>query len=328
MMKGEEYNMMSFAKISEMFLPEESYIQTSTLNRFLDICLILADTHHHHPMMGIATRPAGIGKSTSLYLCQVQLAQAPLSATSIVIQVHPRSTPHSLTVQLSGTLQGVLHAKRQSSRLDDLVETILHSNLSLIMLDEADRLNDACLECLCALFDLTRCPILLVGLPPFPQRTQKLPQLLERAGIYAKLSPPSFQEILDRVLPALSLPGWSFDPTRESDRHLAEQLWEYTAPSLRRLRNILSIASTLAHVGHEPGITPASIEYAMQQVPPPFDRTHRTEIPSDNKKKKLIHPRIHTLRSQDTGEAIDMSSIQNCFSNERGTSQAGGFSEE
>jgi hypothetical protein len=316
--------MMSFSTFDNSPLPEQPYRWTRTLDCILHMGLTLTEKHHQHNMMGIGTGPAGIGKSVSLNLCQNQLAQqTPISATSIIIRVHPHATPYALTTQLLHILRRVSRAKGSSHSLNDLSEMIYQQDVSLIMLDDADRLNEACLEYLCALFDLTQCPFLLIGLPPLLLRAQKVARLFERAAINIKLPSPSFHDVLQQVLPALDFPGWSFDPTREADQILAQRLWEYASPSLRRLHNILSIASRYAYLSQEPGITHASIKYAMQQVPPPLDRTHRAEIPSDNKKKKLIHQRIHTLGHQVTDEAFDMSSIQDCFSNERDTSQGG-----
>ncbi len=177
-----------------------------------------------------------------------------------------------------------------------------------MILDEAERLNDACFEMLCSLFDMTRCPLLLVGLPQLLPRIQRHPRMSDMVSLYLKFIPLSLEEVLYEVLPALVFPGWVFNPAQEADCLLAEQLWEYTAPSLRRLRNVLGTASTLAHMQHEPNVTHASIKRAMQMVLPPLHRTsshERTSERRQEKEKKIRMPlRDNEQRRQEIQESI------------------------
>jgi hypothetical protein len=247
-----------------MLPPGQSCIQTSMLQSFVGMAKFLADTQHTSAMIGIAVGVPGIRKSVGIRSYQQEeLMQEDVSSTSIAITVHPRPTPHALITWLMMTLEGATKARRCSRTLDDLVETIDRQNRQLVILDGADRLNDACLDILCTLFDRIQRPLLLVGLPQLLLRSLKHPQLSDRIGLTLKLVPLAYEEVIQVVLPALVFPGWVFDPYQEADRRLGEQFWEYTSPSFRRLSNVLQAAGMIALREHEPKVTGACIRHAM-----------------------------------------------------------------
>ena len=262
--------------------PDQPYVRTSILKHFLGFAQLLTDTHHHDAMMGIAVGASGIGKSVALQCYQEQL---------------PRE----------GAFEDTIKTRRYPSKIDSLAEVMCHKNPHLVILDEADRLNDACFEMLCSLFDMTRCPLLLVGLPQLLLRIQRHPRMSDMVSLYLKFIPLSFEEVLYEVLPALVFPGWVFNPAQEADRLLAEQLWKYTTPSLRRLRDVLGTASTLAHMQHEPNVTHACIQRAMQMVLPTLDQTssyERTPRRQHEKKKIQMPLSTHEQRRQEIQTSI------------------------
>jgi AAA domain len=278
--------------------PGQPCIQTSTLQSFLALVQLLSDAQRSTAMMGVAVGAPGVGKSVSLRYYEELLARKEAPAAGIAISVYPHSTPHFVIAKLFEALGEATPAGRYSSKLDGLAAAFHRHGIPLVMLDEADRLNDPCLDLLCSLFDMTGCPCLLVGLPTLFQRCQKHAQLWSRVGVWLKFSPLSFEEVLHRVLPALDLPGWEFDPTREADRLLAEQLWKDASPSLRRLCTVLGTASMLAvprtvsmlaDQQDESRITSASIQHALQLLSRPLDRTHMRTAKRQRKDGKLRH---------------------------------------
>ncbi len=221
---------------------EGAYIQTSTLQSFVALGSLLTATRNYPPMVGVAVGAAGIGKSVSRLYYEELLARQEGSARAISLCVLPRLTPTLLIGQLFGALGEPLTAGRSASRLDDIAGAL--------------RLH---------------------GLPSLLQRCQKHAQLWNRIGACLKLPSLSFDEVLHRVLPALDVAGWEFDPVREADFLLAEQLWEAVSPSLRRLRTVLGIASTLAHMHHEPRITSSCVQEALRWHLPALDQPGRHE---------------------------------------------------
>ncbi len=251
---------------------EQAFIQTSILRIFVDVAELLTETCCCKAIVGLAVGAPGIGKSASLLCYQELLARKEIPVKAISIRVSPCPTPSSLIGQLSDALGEPILAMRTASRLNDIAAAARLQDLRLMMLDESDRLNDRCLDLLCSFLDMVRCNCLLVGLPSLLQRCQKHEWLRSRVGMCVKFTPLSFEEVLYRVLPALTFPGWEFDPTREADCLLAELLWEGVSPSLRRLLIVLGNASTLAHMQHEPRITDSYIQQALQLLPSPLDR--------------------------------------------------------
>jgi hypothetical protein len=137
-------------------------------------------------------------------------------------------------------------------------------DIRLAILDEADRLNDVCLDVVCSLVDAARCSLLLVGLPPLFQRCLRQKQLVDHIGIYLDLQSPTFSDVLYSVLPAFVFPGWIFDPNQDEDRVLAEQLWTCAAPSLRQLHSLVSMASHMAQITGNSVVTRACIQESIQ----------------------------------------------------------------
>jgi hypothetical protein len=61
-----------------------------------------------------------------------------------------------------------------------------------------------------------------------------------------QFDPLSVDEVISTLLPNLIVGGWTFDSGLESDKEIGQLLWMMAAPSLRKLRNILERASSLA----------------------------------------------------------------------------------
>ncbi len=292
---------------------EGEYIQTSTLQSFVALGNLLTATSNYTPMVGVAVGDAGIGKSVSRLYYEGLLARQEGSARAISLCVLPRLTPTLLIGQLFGGLGEPLPAGRSASRLDDIAGALRLHGLPLVMLDEADRLSNQCLDLLCSLFERTGCPCLLVGLPSLLQQCQKHAQLWNRIGACLKFLQLSFDEVLHRVLPALDVAGWEFDPAREADFLLAKQLWEAACPSLRRLRTVLGTASTLAHMRHEPRITSSCVQEALRWLlPPALDHPRRHEESMKRRQKfrkdRLRSPgQMSRAQSHSTKEQRDAS---------------------
>ena len=116
------------------------------------------------------------------------------------------------------------------------------------------------------LIDKTGCPILVVGLPSIWSVIERQEKFDSRVGLRTSFEPLPLQEVIDVVLPGLVLPRWSFDPKDEEDRIMGEELWKRVCPSLRKLRNVLSIASKTAVATNATKITLPLITGAFSWV--------------------------------------------------------------
>lgn len=147
--------------------PGQTYIQTSTLQSFLALAQLLSDVQRYAAMMAVAEGAPGVGRSVSLLYYEELLTRKASPATSISIRVSLRPTPHFLIAQLFEALGEAIPAGRYSSKLDGLAAAIRRHGLHLVIPDEAEQLNNPCLDLSCCLFDMTGCPCSLVGLPPY-----------------------------------------------------------------------------------------------------------------------------------------------------------------
>jgi hypothetical protein len=148
--------------------------------------------------------------------------------------------------------------------LAEAAAAIERNDLKLIIVDEADRLNEDSFEVLRHLFDKTGCPILLVGLPSVHWVIDRHEQFSSRVGPRMQFKPLELEEILDVVLPQLIFPRWTYNPQREDDRLMGEAIWSKVNPSLRNLTNLLDLAGQTARASNQPTITQACIDEAYQ----------------------------------------------------------------
>lgn len=311
MTKGEHDDSMTTLQNVAYNSFKGEYLRTSTLQSFVTLGNLLTATKNDTPMVGAAVGPPGIGKSVSQLYYEEFLVRQGGSARAISLCVLPGLTPTRLIGQLFGALGEPLPAKRSASRLADIAGALRLHERPLVMLDEADRLSNYCLDLLCMLFDRAECPCLLVGLPSLLQRCRKHAQLWSRMGACLQLPPLSFDEVLHRVFPALDIAGWEFDPVREADILLAEQLWEAVSPSLRRLRAVLGIASTLAHVHHEPRITSSCVQESLRWHLPDLDRPGRHEGRM-KRGQKFRRERLRSLEPREHSGVTEHEGAEKC----------------
>ena len=94
---------MAFTDKDGGLLPGQQCIQTSTLQSFVGMTQLLADSQYSRAMIGIAVGESGIGKSVGICSYQQEeLRREEASSRSIAITVHPRPTPHALITLVDG----------------------------------------------------------------------------------------------------------------------------------------------------------------------------------------------------------------------------------
>jgi hypothetical protein len=245
--------------VRTLLLPQQPYILTDVLQRLLVATCLLSDSPQ---TIGIAIGEAGIGKSTALRYAQEQQGQQNASSQLVVVQCSPRMTASALITKLCSMIDET-SATRGYFKIGDVVESLSHHNVSLILVDEADQLIEDNLTLLVHLFNATQCSLFLIGRPSLCQQCQKVPQLWSRISLRFQLSPPSFDEILYAILPGLIAPGWIFHPEQKDAQRIAEQLWACASPSLHRLRALVDMASRIAQWRDQPRVTGACIDEAI-----------------------------------------------------------------
>lgn len=164
---------------------------------------------------------------------------------------------------------------------EEAAVAILRNDLRLMIVDEADRLNEDSFELLRHLFDKTGCPIALVGLPGIWNVINRHEKFKSRIGLHVPFSPLDYDEFLHVVLPQLTFPKWRFDVNNAANQELAKEIWRRIRPSFRKLCNLLWLANKMASEHGHPAITLETIREACGHLPLQEDRPHSPPPQSD-----------------------------------------------
>jgi DNA transposition AAA+ family ATPase len=260
--------------------PGQTPIQTSNLRRSMAFIELLTDPRRDYSVMGVVTGGAGMGKTIAMdyYLA----SQQPLPHTglpgSIKVVVKPRSTPKALAFDILASLCEKPRGRNIYEAADEAAAAIIRNDVQLLLIDEGDRLNEDSFDLVRSLFDKAGRPIVIVGLPSILQVIDRHEKFASRVGLRMPFIPPDIEEVQTVILPNLVFPHWNFDPGDEADRLMGELIWKMVSPSLRKLRNLLQIASQAAHASGEDRITPHVIREAFRWSATAEDKRHMKNL--------------------------------------------------
>lgn len=246
-------------------------IKTSSFKRLRNLTMLLLDETKQHPTMAAVTGAAGIGKTVaataivaSFNTTQTHTGLPPIA----MITLQPRPTPRSIASEIARALQQREPSKKTTYEISrDVAEIIERNDVKLLMVDEADRLNEQGFDLLRSIFDTAHIPILMTGLPSLLRVISRYEQFDSRVGIKMTFNALQQDEVLTEFLPGLVFPGWKYDPDDAVDREMGVFIWERVSPSLRKLRNIIQLASQTAIALKSEKITIAHIKESMKWAP-------------------------------------------------------------
>lgn len=145
------------------------------------------------------------------------------------------------------------------------IEVIVDNGTQLIFVDEADRLSAEAFDLFRFLHDATGCRIAFVGRPNCLSVIEQYEQLANRMGPILEFEDPTLDEVLDNILPKLSIPHWQYDSSNKADREMGKLLWERTG-NFRRLRICLDLASSFCRVNEESPITKKTLNLTFKYL--------------------------------------------------------------
>lgn len=260
---------MTVLKAAEDELPPgQAPIITSNIRRVLAFLQFVLTSRPvtGYGLMAIITADAGWGKTIAARVCADMLvaqAQQALPAALMVKVAHESSTialGQEIAVQLGEKTRG----RRGYEISDTVAKSLVANDLPLVLFDEADRLTRETYELLRHIFDLTWCPLVLVGLPEIWRIINSQAKFKRRTIIHMEFHPLSTKEIAEEYLPQVVMKHWAYDSKRDADRALGRRLWQNVGPSLGDLRGVLQVASMIAEQYGEEVISPKTIERALK----------------------------------------------------------------
>lgn len=281
---------MRTANFAEDHLPEgQKPIQTKNVRRSKAFLHLITDPERSTPTMGVITGSAGIGKTiaTADYLDSLALHSQMALPLAIKVTVMPRSTPRALAKTILDGLSEKPKGNNIYEMADEAAAAIERNDLRLIIVDEADRLNEDSFDVLRHLYDKTGCPIVLVGLPNILRVIERHEKFSSRVGLRMHFLPLELDEVLGTVLPGLVIARWAYNPERPGDLQLGTEIWSKVNPSLRKLTSLLELASQTAKINGDATISASTIEEAFKWMATQEDnkRTRKKKTGQDAKDK-------------------------------------------
>ncbi len=293
---------MTIHSFAEDHLPEgQPLIETRNVKRCRAFMRMITDPRRRTPTMGVISGVAGVGKTiaTQYYLDSLPPHAQTAFPTAIKVKVMPRSTPRALAQTI---LEGLLEKPegRNIYEIADKAAVAIERNyITLLVVDEADRLNEDSFDVLRHLFDKTGCRIVLVGLPNILSVIDKYKKFSSRVGLRMPFVPLTTNEVLATLLPGIVLPYWIYDPENPSDRHLGEKIWHKVNPSLRNLQSLLETASQMARDEELPAITADLIDEAYLWMMTEQERQNASQAQRDTEREpKGKHERASAQRHE------------------------------
>lgn len=244
----------------------QDLIVTSNVTAFLKYIGVVRESARYHALMGLVTARSGSGKTSVVdwYTAQQSVRQDSELPEVVRITIPYRATGKQVAMEIGQALADTFKARNIYDAQREAALSIQRNDVKLILVDEADSLNDDSFETLRAIYDSTGCSIVLVGLPKITAvikskekfRTRMLPPL--------QFQPLGKDEIFQVVLPQMVFPRWQFQGDREVDQQLGDLIWKAARSNLRTIRTILGTASIFAGKLNIDAITPEIIEAAAR----------------------------------------------------------------
>jgi len=264
---------------------QQPLINTSSVAQLEAFIQMAIRSRRGSAVMGVITGNAGIGKTSAIeYVLEHFPPRAHTDLPACIrIEVRPRSTAKMLAEDWLARFGEVQHGKNTRQYSDEIHEANERNYLLCALLDEANRMNDDCLELVRYIFDNPRhhrpVPVVLVGLPNIWNRIKRSETFESRIGLRWVFEPLPADEILDTVLPKLVIPRWRYSPQDANDRHMGRFVWDNVKPSLRNLQRVLQVAGDLAEDYEEACITLEHIEEAFRLAKGKKVQLSKTEVP-------------------------------------------------
>lgn len=259
--------MISHNSFAEDILPVgQKPINTQNVKRLRGFIRLITDRERKYSSMGTVTGMAGIGKSVAIQAyCDNLPRQEHTGLPQVVkIKVKPRSTPKAFALDIVQALHDKPRGTNVYQVADEAAAALVRNDLQLLIVDEADRLNEDSFEVLRHIHDKSGCGVVVVGLPSILSVIDRHEKFASRIGLRMEFLPPEIEEVIQIIMPQLVFPHWEFTGQSEVEQVMGEQIWKMVRPSMRKLRNLLQTASQLAEYNKASVITVDIVKQAFE----------------------------------------------------------------
>jgi type II secretory pathway predicted ATPase ExeA len=261
---------IDFFSLNEDPLPPwQPPIQTTSVQQFRRWLLVtMRQPKTGYAVMAVIYGPAGIGKSVAIQAFLNSLPQRTHTGLprAIMVSLKQKGTPKGLIKQILEALGEKVRGRELYDLIDEVIRAIRRNGLEMLIIDEADWLDEDTFELLRMVFDRTKCPVVLVGLDNILDVIKLHEKFESRVGPKIPFRAIDTAEAISTFFPNLVFSRWKFDPQSTEDIDLGLHIWRRLQPSLRRVRVVIHWANELAEAGDAPRITREHIDQAFQAI--------------------------------------------------------------
>jgi DNA transposition AAA+ family ATPase len=144
--------------------------------------------------------------------------------------------------------------------------TYRSGHVQLIIVDEADRLNNQGLEQIRDIYDRSSLGVILIGMPGIEKRLSRYPQLYSRVGFVHNFQPMSSLEMEHLLITKWSELGLTFDPNEFADKEAVAEIVRVTRGNFRLLYRLFDQISRVMKINNLNALTKEVVEVARENL--------------------------------------------------------------
>ena len=178
----------------------------------------------------------GIGKTIGLnhFVKLYDLSPADQLPVVLYHKAAPAIDKQANLRKIAEILRARLYGDFEDSSPFSMADALHISPINLIVIDDAHFLNGYTFTILRYLNKRTGCRIILCGDKSLFSTVRGHADIWEGVTAEVRLPKTTKQEFIKTILPDFSYSKWAFDPKSSEHKVLANHIWEFTGPSLRK----------------------------------------------------------------------------------------------
>lgn len=222
---------------------EIPFIVTQQVKEVASVCSALIEAKD----MGVIYGEPGVGKTvTALQITGNWTKKGSLKV--IYTEADAGSTPLGIAKKLISLITDLVPGN--SAQAARIIEDISNKHhFDLIIIDEAERLNQKCLEMVRSIYDRTRIPLLLIGMTDLLRHLRTHKKFYSRVSMVYHYEPLSYQQLceyLGQLHPLLK----DIDPVMEKD--LLDFIYQNSRGEFRRIIQMVKQAERIRRANQHP----------------------------------------------------------------------------